>query len=169
MMLYFIGFMGVGKTTIGKEFALKHNIKFIDTDKKISEKSKKTISDIFQSKGETYFRKLESQILKEISQDTIVACGGGLPAYHNNMSYIKKSGVSIYLQASTNEIFNRLTNDLKKRPLIKHKSNDDLKKFIAETIAKREKFYLMADYTINTNNISKKDVLRKINTLPLPF
>ena len=88
MMLYFIGFMGVGKTTIGKEFALKHNIKFIDTDKKISEKSKKTISDIFQSKGETYFRKLESQILKEISQDTIVACGGGLPAYHNNISYI---------------------------------------------------------------------------------
>lgn len=165
-MLYIIGFMGVGKTTIGKELALKHNINFIDTDKEIEKKSNNSILNIFQEHSESHFRELESITLKEISEDSIVACGGGLPIYNNNMELIKKSGLSIYLKASEKEIFNRLKRDLKNRPLLKNKSNKEIENFIQETLTEREKFYKMADYIIDTSYLSKTNVLGKINALP---
>jgi len=165
-MLYIIGFMGVGKTTIGKELALKHNINFIDTDKEIEKKSNNSILNIFQEHSESHFRELESITLKEISEDSIVACGGGLPIYNNNMELIKKSGLSIYLKASGKEIFNRLKRDLKNRPLLKNKSNKEIENFIQETLTEREKFYKMADYIIDTSYLSKTNVLGKINALP---
>ena len=164
-MLYLIGFMGVGKTTIGEELALQHNLNFIDTDKEIEKTTNNSIIDIFQKNGEIYFRKLETATLKMIPKSSVVACGGGLPVYNNNMNFIKKSGVSIYLKACEEEIFNRLSKSSENRPLIQNKSDKDLRSFIKETLAKREKFYAMADYTIDTNNLSEKEVLGKINSL----
>jgi len=168
-MLYLIGFMGVGKTTIGKQLAVKHNINFIDTDKEIEKITNNHISEIFQKNGEDYFRQLESITLKTLPKKNIVACGGGLPIYNNNMKFIKKSGSSIYLKASANELFIRISNNLKNknRPLIQNKSNEDLKEFIKNKLVEREKFYLMADYTIDTSYLSKEDVLQKINALSL--
>ena len=166
-MLYLIGFMGVGKTTIGKQLAEQNNLNFIDTDKEIKILTNKSITDIFQEDGEIYFRKVETKTLKNLSGNNIVACGGGLPIYNNNMDIIKRSGISIYLKASEDEIFIRLSKSLKKRPLIQKKSNDNLRDLIKKTLAERERFYTMADYTINTNNLSKTDVLRKINSLGL--
>jgi shikimate kinase len=164
-MLYLIGFMGVGKTSIGEQLALQYNVKFIDTDNEIEIKTNNNILNIFQKDGENHFRNLETETLKAISKKKIVACGGGLPFYNNNMNFIKKSGISIYLKASEEEIFNRLFNRPKKRPLIKNKSDKDLKDFIKNTLAQREKFYLMADHIIDTSNLSEKGVLRKINSL----
>ena len=164
-MVYLIGFMGVGKTTLGKKLASKHNVNFIDTDQEIEITANKNILDIFQEDGENHFRKLETSILKMIPKNNIVACGGGLPAYNNNMDFIKISGISIYLKATKEEIFMRLSNDSKKRPLIQNKSNKDLKNFIKKTLSEREKFYSMADYTIETSNLSEKAILRKINSL----
>ena len=166
-MIYFIGFMGVGKTSIGMQFALQHNMNFIDTDKKIEITTNKSISDIFQKDGEDYFRNIETKILKMIPKKNIVSCGGGLPVYNNNMCFIKKSGVSIYLKASENAIFNRLSRNHKNRPLIQDKAGKDLRNFITEKLIEREKFYLMADYTIDINNLSKETILRKINSLPI--
>ena len=166
-MIYLIGFMGVGKTTIGKQLAAKHNVNFIDTDKEIEKITNHNISDIFQKDGENHFRKLETVTLKTIAENNIVACGGGLPVYNNNINFIKKSGVSIYLKASQDEIFIRLSNNSKNRPLIQNKSNEDLRNFIKVTLEKRETFYAMADYTIDTSNLSEEDVLRKINSLSL--
>ena len=164
-MLYLIGFMGVGKTTIGKQLAIQYNMSFIDTDKEIEKEQKNSITEIFSNNGEDIFRKIEATALREIPKNNLVACGGGLPAYKNNMEFIKKSGLSIYLKASENEIFNRLTNDDNTRPLIQGKSNKDLRIFINKTLEEREKSYLMADYTIDTTNLSIRDVLRKINAL----
>ena len=166
-MLYLIGFMGVGKTTIGEQLAAKHNVNFIDTDKEIEITTNKSISDIFKKDGENHFRKLETGALKTIVENNVVACGGGLPGYNNNMDFIKKSGVSIYLKASEDEIFIRLSNNCKNKPLIRNKSDEDLRDFIKETLTEREKFYSMANYTIETSNLSEKAVLRKINSLPL--
>ena len=166
-MLYLIGFMGVGKTTIGEQLAAKHNVNFIDTDKEIEKITNNSISDIFKKDGENHFRKLETITLKTIAENNIVACGGGLPVYNNNMNLIKKSGVSIYLKASEAEIFIRLSNNSENRPLIQNKSGEELRGFIKETLGKREKFYAMADYTIDTSNLSEEDVLRKINSLSL--
>ena len=165
-MLYLIGFMGVGKTTIGRELATNHNVNFIDTDEEIEKKSNNSILEIFQKNNENYFRKVESIILQKINKGTIVACGGGLPIYNNNMDFIKKTGVSIYLKASKQEIFNRINNNFSRRPLLINKSNKEIKHYIQNTLVKREKFYEMADYIVDTSDLSKKDVLREIDTLP---
>jgi shikimate kinase len=95
-----------------------------------------------------------------------VACGGGLPCCNNNMDFIKKSGISIYLKSSEDEILSRLSNS-KERPLVQNKSAKDLRVFISEKIRERERFYLMANHTIDTSNLTDKDVLREINSLSL--
>ena len=168
-MLYLIGFMGVGKTTIGKKLSKKYNINFIDTDEEIERVSHKSISTIFQRHGEDHFRRLETITLKSIKKNNIVACGGGLPFYNNNMYFIKKSGLSIYLKASKEEIFVRLEKDYKTRPLLQNKSIKALKEFINEKLIEREKFYNKANHTIDTTNLSIEEVLRKIDTLAMPF
>tara|TARA_B100000214_G_scaffold230726_1_gene168196 strand:+ start:184 stop:690 length:507 start_codon:yes stop_codon:yes gene_type:complete len=168
-MLYLIGFMGVGKTTIGKLFALQKNLKFIDIDKEIELRYQQSILDIYKNKGEEYFRKLETEVLVSISNSQVVACGGGLPIYNNNMSFIKNSGKSIYLKATNKKLFERLVDNFKKRPLIKNMTKKHLNKFIKEELTKREKIYSMADYTIDISDLSKKDILRKINSLIISF
>ena len=110
-MLYLIGFSGVGKTSIGKKFAKKINLKFVDTDELIENKYQKSIDKIFSEHGE-FFRTIESNILKEIKHIDIVACGGGLPCFNNNMKLINRLGTSIYLKASANEILKRLKTSL---------------------------------------------------------
>ena len=138
-MIYLIGFMGVGKTTIGQQFALENNLKFIDTDTEIERRNNRKILEIFQKEGQDYFREIERDLLRSLSKNQVVACGGGLPIYNNNMSFIKKSGLSIYLKASVEELFNRLLNNVNNRPLIKYRSKNNLKKFIQQEIKKREK------------------------------
>ena len=165
-MIYLIGFSGVGKTTIGKHLSIINKKKFIDTDDQIEKETKKSISKIFQEHGEKYFRELEKHILRKIDA-TIISCGGGLPIYNQNMQYIKKHGTSIYLEASEKEIFLRLSNTKKIRPLIEKKSNDTLKIFIKEELKKRNKIYEMADYTIKTDQKSIEKILRQIHSLPI--
>ena len=157
--------MGVGKTTIGEYLSVQHNINFFDTDKEIQKTTNYSISEYFEKYGEKNFRELERKILKNIPKNNIVSCGGGLPSYKDNMKFIKKCGVSIFLQASEDDIFIRLSEKKEDRPLIKNKSNKELKCFIKETLAKREKFYETADHTIDTSHHSKESVLRKINSL----
>tara|TARA_B100000902_G_scaffold356449_1_gene370137 strand:+ start:54 stop:590 length:537 start_codon:yes stop_codon:yes gene_type:complete len=166
-MLYLIGFMGVGKTTIGKQLAKQHNIDFFDIDLEIEKKTNKSISTIFKENGEHYFRCLEAKTLQVVQRKSIVSCGGGLPSYNHNMRFMKKSGVIIYLKASEHEIFIRLSNKLNNRPLIESKNEECLKLFIKKELAKRKPFYEMANYIIETSNLSEQDVLREINSLPL--
>ena len=168
-MLYLIGFMGVGKTTIGEQLAVQHIINFVDTDKVVERISNNSVLDIFKNDGENQFRELETSILRAISGNNIVACGGGLPIYNKNMDFIKNSGVSIYLKASERELFVRLSKNQKERPLIQNKSSRELRVFIKETLEKREPFYAMADYTIETGDLLEGDILRKINSLPIPI
>ena len=168
-IIYFIGFMGAGKTTIGKQLASEHNINFIDIDKEIELTTNNSVLGIFQKYGEHHFREIETKTLINIPKNNIVSCGGGLPVYNNNMEFIKKNGMSIYLKASEEEIFMRLSKQNRERPLIQNKSEKALRTFIKQTLLKREIFYSMADYTIETTNTSSNNVLRKINTLPLPF
>ena len=166
-MLYLIGFMGVGKTTIGKQIAAFNKVVFIDTDSQIEKETSKSIKEIFETDGEIAFRKLETDTIRSINRKAIIACGGGLPAHNNNIEYLKHKGTVIFLKASTETLIKRLEKNKNKRPLISKLTNDKRLEFIRKILKEREKTYKQADYTIETDNKTVKEVLREINSLLL--
>ena len=166
-MLYLIGFMGVGKTTIGKQIAALNKVIFIDTDSQIEKETSKSIKEIFETDGEIAFRKLETDTIRSIDRKAIIACGGGLPAHNNNIEYLKHKGTVIYLKASTETLIKRLEKNKNKRPLISKLTNDKRLEFIRKILKEREETYKQADYTIETDNKTVKEVLREINSLLL--
>ena len=166
-MLYLIGFMGVGKTTIGKQIAAFNKVVFIDTDSQIEKETSKSIKEIFETDGEIAFRKLETDTIRSINRKAIIACGGGLPAHNNNIEYLKHKGTVIYLKASTETLIKRLEKNKNKRPLISKLTNDKRLEFIRKILKEREETYKQADYTIETDNKTVKEVLREINSLLL--
>ena len=163
-MFYLIGYMGAGKTTICKLLANELQLPFYDTDKEIERNEKIIVSDIFKKYGELHFRMLETELLKNINQNSIIACGGGLPIHNNNMKLINSKGISIYLKASNNCLFNRLKIEKKHRPLIKNKTNEELEFYIRKELQNRNPFYNLANHTILVDDKSEEDVLREINT-----
>ena len=163
-MIYLIGFMGVGKSTIAKQLAKQLNISFLDTDQKIEDQEKKSISNIFKINGEIYFRKLETKLLYQLNNKQVIACGGGLPLFNNNMEYIKKTGVSIYLKASSDFLFSRLKNE-KNRPLISKFDKHELQQFICDQLTEREKIYSKATYKISVDGKTNEEILGEIHSL----
>jgi len=159
--------MGVGKTTIGKQIAAFNKVIFIDTDSQIEKETSKSIKEIFETDGEIAFRKLETDTIRSIDRKAIIACGGGLPAHNNNIEYLKHKGTVIYLKASTETLIKRLEKNKNKRPLISKLTNDKRLEFIRKILKEREKTYKQADYTIETDNKTVKEVLREINSLLL--
>ena len=168
-MVYLIGFMGVGKSTVGKKLAIHKKVSFFDTDVVIEKLTRKTIPKIFDKDGEKKFRLLETKVLKKLNKKSIISCGGGLPIFNQNMSFINNNGTSIYLEASPKTIFNRLKNKTNTRPLLVSKSDKELEKYISEKLRDRENVYKQAHYTINTDELSLTEILRQINALPLTF
>lgn len=168
-MLYLIGFMGVGKSTIGLQLADQFHLPFIDTDKEIEKRQGKDILDIFKKNGENHFRDIESKLIRNIKEKSIIACGGGLPISNNNMEYIKSKGICIYLKASEKTLYNRLKIKTNKRPLIFQKADYELKIFIKKNLIQREVIYKKADHIINTDNLKEGEVLGEINALGLSF
>ena len=166
-MLYLIGFMGVGKTTIGKQIAALNKVVFIDTDSQIEKETSKSIKEIFETDGEIAFRKLETDTIRSINRKAIIACGGGLPAHNNNIEYLKHKGTVIYLKASTETLIKRLAKKKNKRPLISNITNAKRLEFIRKILKERGETYKQADYTIETDNKTVKEVLREINSLLL--
>jgi|TARA_B110000305_G_C19245527_1_gene542118 shikimate kinase len=168
-MVYLIGFMGSGKTTISKLLANKLQLPFYDTDHEIEKNENRSISDIFKKEGELYFRKLETEVLKSINQNSIIACGGGLPIYNNNMELINSKGISIYLKASVNILFNRLKKEKESRPLINSKTNEELEFYIKNELQNRNPFYTLSSRIILLDDKSNDDILGEINTLISTF
>ena len=153
MKYFLVGFMGSGKSYVGKKLSEKLQLNFIDLDHYIEQIENRSISDMFKKEGEDHFRKLElkyfTSILKE--ENTIISLGGGTPIHNNIMKLITESGTSFYLKCKTNTILKRLVKSDKNRPLIKDLSNENLKKFIEEKLSERSKFYEKADYIVNNN------------------
>ena len=158
------GMMGSGKSSIGKILAKKLKYNYIDTDKLIEEKTKKTIKKIFEEDGEQYFRNLEEKITTEIlnNKKSVISLGGGAIINKNIRSTVKKNSYNVYLKVNI-EILNKRLQNSTNRPLV---NNNDLKKTLHELIIKREKFYLQADLVVkNEKGISDtiKNILKKID------
>jgi len=163
MNIYIVGFMGTGKTAVGSELSKKIGWQFVDLDDLIELKEKKVIADIFAKEGEPYFRRLESRVLKEVSQETkfVVACGGGIVINPKNIETMKKTGIVICLCASPEAILKR-TAGYAHRPLLNVK---DPKKQIELLLELRAPYYAQADKTIDTSKIPVKEVVVKISKL----
>lgn len=153
-----LGYMGSGKSAVGKALAKKIGAIFVDLDAYIEQKEEETIANIFAKKGEIYFRKLETKYLKEVlgnSNNTILSLGGGTPCFGNNMDVINsvQNTLSIYLQTSIATLVNRLYNERAKRPLIAHTSSkEQLSEFIAKHLFERSTYYNKARLTVKTDN-----------------
>ncbi|MAO70950.1 MAG: shikimate kinase [Flavobacteriales bacterium] len=165
MKYFLVGFMGSGKSYVGKKLSEKLQLNFIDLDHYIEQIENRSILDIFNKEGEDHFRKLELKYFTSIlkKENTIISTGGGTPTHNNIMKLITESGTSFYLKCKTDTILKRLVKSDKNRPLIKDLSNEDLKKFIEVKLSERSKFYEKSDYIVNNN--SKEAIIEIINLL----
>jgi shikimate kinase len=145
--IFLVGFMGAGKTTLAKKLASKLGYQWIDTDQEIEKKEGVKVSEIFEVRGEAYFRALEKQLIDELipSENRIVATGGGLPCFNNLMETLNQLGTTIYLERTPKELFQRVKQATNSRPLIAHKSDEELLEYIETTMEKRREIYLQSN------------------------
>jgi len=153
--------MGSGKSTYGKLLAKEQKLSFIDLDDFIELKYSKTITELFDELGESEFRKMERESLYEISvtENCVIATGGGTPCFFDNMEYMNSMGDTIYLRTSVRELRDRLKMSRTKRPLLSHKTDDELESNIAEMLEKREQSYLKAKFILDTDDLNPNNLL----------
>ena len=149
--IFLIGFMGTGKSTIAEALKRKYDMQIVDMDAEIEKEQKMAISDIFATKGEEYFRDLETQLIKDLQKkdNVVVSCGGGAVLRDENITEMRKSGKVVLLNATPETILQRVKNS-HNRPLLEGNKNID---FIRELMSKREdKYSYAADITVNVDN-----------------
>lgn len=168
MNIFLLGYMGCGKSLIGKLLSKNLQRDFIDMDTLIEEREKASISSLFQKKGEIYFRRLEKQVLKELineKTETIISLGGGTPCYGNNMELITNSGEakSIYLQAGLDVLTERLFQEKENRPVISHlDEREQLEEFLRKHLFERSFYYNQSDLVIHTDAKSPETIVKEI-------
>ncbi len=144
--IFLTGYMGAGKTTIGKDLSKRMGLSFIDLDLYIESRYLKSVPQLFAEKGEAAFRDIEQRMLHEVAafEDVLISTGGGAPCYADNMAFMNRQGTTVYLKVSVDELANRLEACKSTRPVLAGRKGETLKAFIAETLVKREPFYLQA-------------------------
>ncbi|WP_152285788.1 shikimate kinase [Flavicella marina] len=168
MIIVLIGYMGSGKSSIGRKLSKKLNYKLVDLDDFIVEKEEASVKEIFESKGEIYFRKKEEEYLQELlktDDDIILSLGGGTPCFGKNMDLIldSKNTKSFYLRGSVSKLTDKLILKKAKRPLIANiETKEELAEFIGKHLFERSAFYSRAEYQITTDNKTKKEVVADI-------
>jgi len=164
MRIFLIGFMGCGKSTMGRALAASLNLTFIDLDTFLEERYFRTIPQIFAEEGEENFRRKERKVLEEVSSfdNVIIATGGGAPCFYDNMELMNNSGFCIFLDVEVDSLVNRLIHAKTERPLIKGKSPDELRLFIQGMMQKRRPFYETARYILKGKEIFPEQVLELV-------
>ncbi|MGM5470089.1 shikimate kinase [Flavobacteriaceae bacterium LMO-SS05] len=168
MNIILIGYMGSGKSAVGKKLSDVLSYEYIDLDEYIQHKESKSITEIFKGKSEIYFRKIESKFLGEVidnHKNVVISLGGGTPCYGQNMNLIKnaKNASSVYLKTSVSNLFKRLVLEKEGRPLISHITDEnELMEFIGKHLFERAPYYSQSDITVNTDHQSVDEVVESI-------
>ncbi len=158
--------MGSGKTTFGKKLANKLGVDHIDLDQEIENNQKKSINELFEERGEDWFRNLESQFLRQTAGlQAVISLGGGTPCSSDNMSFIKANGTSIYLEKPPKILIGRLKNAKDMRPLIAGKNTQDLSAYVQVTLKNREVYYQQADLVVTDINPKTDFVVEQLNSM----
>lgn len=157
-----IGYMGAGKTTVGKALAKELGIMFYDLDWYIETRMHKTVKQIFDESGEDVFRQIEHNMLHEVAEfeNIVLSCGGGTPCFFDNMDYMNQLGETVYLKASPETLYAHLKMGKGVRPLLLNKTPEEVQIFIREQLQKREPFYEKAKHIFDVNVMDNFD---KIN------
>ena len=150
-----VGFMAAGKTTLGKALAKEMGLQFIDLDHYIENRYRCTVSQLFAQRGEEAFRQIERNMLHEVAEfeDVVIATGGGTPCFFDNMDYMNAQGITVFLDASVDVIYTRLTIARVQRPLVAGKSAEELRTYIAEMLGHRMPYYSRATHTFCANRL----------------
>lgn len=168
MRIFLVGYMGCGKSTIGRKLADLMGISFVDLDKYIEERYFKSVPAIFAEEGEKGFREKERIALLEVSQfeNVVVGTGGGAPCFFDNMEVMNDHGITVYISPDTDTLAMRLIKSKTERPLIAGKSRDELIRFIDEALIRRAPFYEKARIIIRgENNLNPQLVIDKIQQI----
>lgn len=165
MRIYLIGYMGSGKSSVGKKLAHRMNYAFLDLDEYLENDQKKSVSELFAEKGEAAFRMLERMALHHTFslENCIISTGGGTPVYFDNIDLMKKHGLCIYLKASIDVVLNRLQHHLDTRPLLAKLSKEELAEFIQNQLIERSPFYEKATIHIDAKNLTPAQLHQQIN------
>lgn len=157
-----IGYMGAGKTTVGRALAAELGIEFYDLDWYIESRMRKTVKQLFDEVGEEGFRKIEHNMLHEVAEfeNVVISCGGGTPCFFDNMAYMNQQGDTVYLKASPEILYKHLKMGKSVRPLLLNKTPEEVQVFITEQLANREPYYSRAKYTVNVNLMDNHDKIR---------
>lgn len=148
-----LGYMGAGKTTVGKALAASLGVPFYDLDWFITTRYRRSVTEIFAERGEAGFRELEKRMLHEAAEfeDIVLSCGGGTPCFFDNMEYMNSLADTIYLKATPEVLAMHLRMGKGKRPLLEGKSPEELEDYIREMLVTREPFYSKAKYTLDVS------------------
>lgn len=156
--IFLTGYMGAGKTTLGKVFARKLNVPFIDLDWYIEERFHKTVGELFTERGEVGFRELERNMLHEVAEfeNVVVSTGGGAPCFFDNMAFMNKVGKTVFLNVHPDILFQRLCVAKQQRPILQGKKDEELKEFIIQALENRSPFYTQAQYVFNADELEDR-------------
>ena len=152
--IFLTGYMGAGKTTLGKAFARKLNVPFIDLDWYIEERFHKTVGELFTERGEAGFRELERNMLHEVAEfeNVVISTGGGAPCFYDNMEFMNRTGKTVFLNVHPDVLFRRLRIAKQQRPILQGKEDDELMDFIIQALEKRAPFIRRRNISLMRTN-----------------
>ena len=158
-----IGYMGAGKTTLGKVLARETGLQFFDLDSYIEDRFHKKVPQIFAEKGEEAFRDIERRMLHEVAEfeDVVISCGGGTPCFFDNMDYMNQAGESVFLDVDVKVLFRRLKVAKQQRPLLAEKTDEELMNFIVEALQKRLPYYTQAKHVFNGEQLEDRHQIQQ--------
>ncbi|MBT8186373.1 MAG: shikimate kinase [Croceitalea sp.] len=166
MKIVLFGYMASGKSTVGKLLAQALKMPFIDLDAEIEQQLEANIPQLFNEKGELYFRRKESEVLRSVLQrttDLVLSTGGGTPCYGDNLDFVKKTTAnSFYLNLPIAELVLRISNEKNQRPLVADLAEDDLPEFIGKHLFERNLYYNQAGHIIDCKNKTAEEIVATI-------
>ena len=165
MRVYLIGYMGCGKSTVGRKVSRFAHIDFVDTDTMVEQREGATVADTITYQGEEYFRTVERAVLEDTAtmENTIISTGGGLPVWGDNMERMNAIGQAVYLRRTAEQIASRLSpHGRQKRPKLRGLNDEELVAFMRSNMAEREPFYSQARYCIDCAAMSDEELIETI-------